>query len=94
MTYRPRRSCRRCGRDRDACGGVSHTGLCRDCGPLVSAEALAQIAAKDGPHYDAWLDGMTEAIARLWGARVLPEQLADLAELDQSQEVTAWPAGS
>lgn len=94
MTYWPRRSCRRCGVDRDVCGGVSHTGLCRTCGPIVQAEALEQIAHRHGPYFDAWLEGMTAAVARLWGATLTPDTLLELVDHDEPEEAQGWPVGS
>lgn len=93
MTYRPRRSCRRCERDRDAAGGVSRTGLCRDCGPIVQAEALEQIAHRHGPHYLAWLEGMTAAVASLWGATLTPDTLLEQNVNDTIEEAQVWLAG-
>lgn len=82
MTYRPRRRCKRCDRDRDQCGGVSRSGLCYPCGEIVLAESLRGLKGHSGPAYDAWLDGLTDAVARLWGERQVPSQASEvLADL-------------
>lgn len=93
MVYRPRRSCRRCGVDRARAGGVSRSGLCRTCGPIVQAEALEQIAHRHGEHYQAWLDGLTAAVARLWGATLTPDTLLELDAQTEPEEAQGWLAG-
>jgi hypothetical protein len=73
MTYRPRRCCWSCGRDRDDCGGVSRSGLCEPCGIARLTANGVQLAAKSGPFYELWLNALTDAVARLWGEAEFPQ---------------------
>lgn len=93
VTYRPRRSCRRCEQDRDECGGLSRSGLCGECGPIVYAESARQIAAHQGEHFNRYRDGLTDYVTRLWGESLTPEALAEVAESETRQEGIRWPVG-
>lgn len=75
MTYRPRARCKRCNTPRALAGGVSRSGLCGPCGERGLAEALAQLAAGRGPVWDAYRDGMTNYVARLWEGTLIPDTL-------------------
>lgn len=94
MVYRPRRACRRCGLDRDATGGISRSGLCPGCGPIVYAESARQIATGQGEHFVRYRDGLTDYVARLWGDSLTLEELAELEASEQRSEVPAWPVGT
>lgn len=93
MTYRPRARCRRCDRRREYAGGLSRSGLCPACSPVVMSEALTQIATRSGPHYDAWLNGLTDAVASLWGAREIPGTVTSQDDQEQLAMEASCPVG-
>lgn len=72
---------------------MSRSGLCRDCGPIVYAEAMLQLARHDGPVYLHWLEQLSDAVARLWGEALTPDTIADEFRLDTAEEAEAWLAG-
>jgi len=77
VTYRPRRACKSCRRDRDDCGGVSRTGLCGPCGEAIMAANARDLRAHRGDWWLHYLEGLTAGVARLWGETQIPASLAD-----------------
>lgn len=52
--------CRRCGQHRDDVGQLSYNGFCDTCGVGSAAETMRQMAAKQGPKYDAYRRSIIE----------------------------------
>ena len=48
------KTCRGCGRHTDEVGELSHTRLCRACGPAILAASVIQQQAHDGPIFQHW----------------------------------------
>ena len=48
------KTCRNCGRHSDEVGEMSHTRLCRDCGPLLLAASVIEQVNHDGPTFQHW----------------------------------------
>jgi hypothetical protein len=63
-----RASCQGCGRHRDAVGGISWSGLCRDCALHAVEANLEALDTKQGYNYTRWVRGM---------ARFLEHELLD-----------------
>lgn len=59
-----RASCQGCGRHRDQVGGISWTGLCRDCALAAVADNLEALETKSGYAYRRWLVGMRRFFER------------------------------
>lgn len=59
-----RASCQGCGRHRDQVGGISWSGLCRDCALAAVAENLEALETKSGYGYRRWLVGMRRFFER------------------------------
>jgi hypothetical protein len=87
MTYRPRARCISCGTPRALAGGLSRHGKCQPCGEAALEAALRQLASHSGPVYDRWLDGLTEAVARLQGERHIPDTPLEIPALFELTEV-------
>ena len=48
------KTCRRCGGHVSEVGELSHTRLCRTCGPEVLAAAVLEQVNHDGPTFQHW----------------------------------------
>lgn len=59
-----RAHCQSCGRHRDAVGGISWTGLCRDCALHAVEVNLEALDTKQGYNYTRWLRGMGRFLER------------------------------
>lgn len=57
--YRPTK-CRRCRRPHGEVH-VSYRGLCSDCAIEAVAQQNRAMAAKSGPQYERWIEGMARA---------------------------------
>lgn len=80
MTYRPRASCKRCGKPRSAVGHLSRRGNCLACGIEAEAANLTQLRTQAGPYYERWRDAVIDWAASLPGAIVIPATLPDETE--------------
>jgi hypothetical protein len=67
-----RASCQGCGRHRDEVGGISWSGLCRDCALRAVETNLEALDTRQGYNYTRWLRGM----ARFVEQRALDAELA------------------
>ena len=57
-----RANCQTCGRHRDEVGGISWSGLCRDCALHAVGENLEALETKSGYNYRVYLRGMARWI--------------------------------
>lgn len=64
VAKRKNATCRRCGEHRDDVGPLSYNGLCATCGVGTAADTMRQMAAKQGPKYDAYRRGVIELAKR------------------------------
>jgi len=48
------KTCRNCGRHSAEVGELSHTRLCRDCGPAILAASVIEQVNHDGPTFQHW----------------------------------------
>lgn len=85
MTYRPRASCKRCGKPRSAVGHLSRLGNCEACG-LAELEAnVRELAGHAGPAWERWREAMLNYVASLYGPLPAPDTLTELEhELERS----------
>lgn len=85
MTYRPRASCKRCGKPRSAVGHLSRRGNCLECGLAEQASNQQELAAHAGPAWERWREAMVDYVASLYGGTVAPDTLTELEhELERS----------
>jgi hypothetical protein len=59
-----RAHCQGCGRHRTVVGGISWSGLCRDCAIRAVDENLEALETRSGYNYTRWLRGMARFLDR------------------------------
>lgn len=93
MTYRPRAACKRCGVRRDSGVHISRGGNCPGCGAAAQLDNMADLHSHSGPYWLHYLDGLTAAVARLWGETVPPGEILAATDQDPRSQETSCQAG-